>query len=68
MKSAAYSFGTALVYIVSSTPSKPGDRVTFRCLIDTVVAVSACPFDLGIIHGEAVTPVKLVVSDSVHLP
>ena len=50
------------------TPSKSGDQVTFRCLVDTVVAVSACPFDLGIIHGEAVTPVQLVVSDSVDLP
>jgi uncharacterized protein len=43
-------------------PSKPGDRIVLRCLIDCVVAVSACPMDLSPINGGASTSLKLEVS------
>lgn len=43
-------------------PSKPGDRIVLRCLIDSVVAVSACPMDLSPINGGASTSLKLEVS------
>lgn len=43
-------------------PSKPGDRIVFRCLQDCVVAVSACPFDHGPINAGKSTSLKLEVS------
>jgi uncharacterized protein YcgI (DUF1989 family) len=42
-------------------PSRPGDRIVFRCLIDVVVAVSSCPMDLSPINGGRITPLRLVV-------
>ena len=43
-------------------PSRPGDRITLRCLADCVVAVSSCPMDLSPINGGVITPLKLVVT------
>jgi uncharacterized protein YcgI (DUF1989 family) len=45
-------------------PSRPGDRIVFRCLVDVVAAVSSCPMDLSPINGERITPLELVVSPS----
>jgi uncharacterized protein YcgI (DUF1989 family) len=43
-------------------PSRPGDRIVFRCLTDVVAAVSSCPMDLSPINGGTITPLRLVVS------
>ena len=41
-------------------PSRPGDRIVFRCLVDVVAAVSSCPMDLSPINGGRITPLQLV--------
>jgi uncharacterized protein YcgI (DUF1989 family) len=41
-------------------PSRPGDRIVFRCLVDVVAAVSSCPMDLSPINGGRITPLRLV--------
>jgi uncharacterized protein YcgI (DUF1989 family) len=41
-------------------PSRAGDRIVFRCLIDVVAAVSSCPMDLSPINGGRITPLRLV--------
>jgi uncharacterized protein YcgI (DUF1989 family) len=43
-------------------PSRPGDRIVFRCLVDVVAAVSSCPMDLSPINGDRITSLELVVS------
>ena len=43
-------------------PSRPGDRIVFRCLVDVVAAVSSCPMDLSPINGDRITALELVVS------
>jgi uncharacterized protein len=43
-------------------PSRPGDRIVFRCLTDVVAAVSSCPMDLSPINGGTITPLRVVVS------
>jgi uncharacterized protein YcgI (DUF1989 family) len=43
-------------------PSRPGDRIVFRCLTDVVAAVSSCPMDLSPINNGTITPLRLVVS------
>jgi hypothetical protein len=43
-------------------PSRPGDRIVFRCLVDVVAAVSSCPMDLVPINGERITSLELVVT------
>jgi len=43
-------------------PSRPGDRIVFRCLVDVVAAVSSCPMDLSPINGGRITSLELVVS------
>jgi uncharacterized protein len=43
-------------------PSRPGDRIVFRCLMDVVAAVSSCPMDLSPINGGRISPLELVVS------
>ena len=42
-------------------PSRPGDRIVFRCLVDVVAAVSSCPMDLSPINGGRITSLQLVV-------
>ena len=42
-------------------PSRPGDRIVFRCLVDVVAAVSSCPMDLSPINGGRITPLQLIV-------
>ena len=49
-------------FTFNPAPSKPGDRITLRCLVDCIVAVSACPMDLSPINGGASTSLKLEVS------
>jgi uncharacterized protein YcgI (DUF1989 family) len=41
-------------------PSRPGDRIVFRCLVDVVAGVSSCPMDLSPINGGRITPLRLV--------
>ena len=48
---------------IREAPSKPGDRIVLRCLRDSVVAVSACPFDHGPLNGGRSTAIKLEVTD-----
>src|SRR6185436_10772140 len=43
-------------------PSRPGDRIVFRCLTDVVAAVSSCPMDLSPINRGQITSLQLVVS------
>ena len=43
-------------------PSRPGDRIVFRCLVDVVAAVSSCPMDLSPINGGRIPSLELVVS------
>jgi uncharacterized protein YcgI (DUF1989 family) len=43
-------------------PSRPGDRITLRCLADVVVAVSSCPMDLSPINAGDISPLKLEVT------
>ncbi|MEO3755586.1 urea carboxylase-associated family protein [Streptomyces sp. B6B3] len=52
----------ALVWRTS--PSRPGDSVTFRAEMDCVVAVSACPQDLVGINGPVLTPLTVLVLDA----
>ena len=42
-------------------PSRPGDRIVFRCLVDVVAAVSSCPMDLSPINGGRITSLQLAV-------
>jgi len=46
---------------VYPAPSRAGDRIVFRCLVDVVAAVSSCPMDLSPINGGRITPLQLVV-------
>lgn len=41
-------------------PSRAGDRIVFRCLVDVVAAVSSCPMDLSPINGGRITPLRLL--------
>jgi uncharacterized protein len=50
-------------FAFNPAPSKPGDRIVLRCLVDCIAAVSACPMDLSPINGGASTSLKLEVSD-----
>ena len=43
-------------------PSRAGDRIVFRCLVDVVAAVSSCPMDLSPINGGRITSLELVAS------
>lgn len=52
-------------YRTSPGAASAGERVVFRCLVSAVVAISACPFDLGPLNGDAITPVKVVVGRDV---
>jgi uncharacterized protein YcgI (DUF1989 family) len=45
-------------------PSKAGDRLSLRAVVDVVVAVSSCPMDLSPINAGRITPLKLVVAGS----
>jgi uncharacterized protein YcgI (DUF1989 family) len=51
-------------FAFNPAPSKPGDRITLRCLADCVAAVSSCPMDLSPINAGVITPLKLVVTDA----
>ena len=42
-------------------PSRPGDRIVFRCLVDVIAAVSSCPMDLSPINGDRVSALRLEV-------
>ena len=43
--------------------SKAGDHVKLKFLMDAVVAVSACPYDLEGINGGKSTPIKMAIID-----
>jgi uncharacterized protein len=43
--------------------SKPGDYVEFEVLVDAVVAVSSCPYDLDGFNGGKITDVAVVVAE-----
>lgn len=42
-------------------PSKAGDRIILRALVDCVVAVSSCPMDLSPINGGTIKPLAIRV-------
>jgi uncharacterized protein len=46
-------------------PSKAGDRLVLRAVVDVIAAVSSCPMDRSPINGDRITPLKLVVDASV---
>jgi hypothetical protein len=43
--------------------SQPGDYVSFRAMMDIVVAVSSCPMDVVQISEGGVTPLALEVDE-----
>ena len=49
---------------VVDPPSRAGDRVVFRALMDVVCALSPCPQDIIPGNGLAVTDIRVVVSDA----
>ena len=49
---------------VVDPPSKAGDRVVFRALMDVVCALSPCPQDIIPGNGLAVSDIHVVVSDT----
>jgi uncharacterized protein YcgI (DUF1989 family) len=50
-------------FALRDSPSRPGDRFVLRALADVIVAVSACPFDLGPLNGGGITAIRLEVAD-----
>lgn len=45
------------------SPSRPGDKIVLRALMDVIAAASACPQDIGDLNGYNPTDIKLVVHD-----
>lgn len=43
--------------------SKPGDYVKLKFLMDAVVAVSSCPFDINGINGGKPTSIQIVITE-----
>lgn len=46
---------------VSPATSQPGDYLSFRACIDTIVVLSSCPFDVYAISSGGVTPLMLEI-------
>jgi len=42
--------------------SKPGDYIKLKFLMDVVIAVSACPYDLNGVNGGESTAIKIVIT------
>jgi uncharacterized protein YcgI (DUF1989 family) len=51
-------------FAFNPAPSRPGDRLVLRSLVDVVAAVSSCPMDLSPINGGRITPLRLLVGPS----
>ena len=50
---------------IREAPSKPGDRIVLRCLRDSIVAVSACPFDFGPLNaGKSIDKLSAAVGQT----
>lgn len=49
------------------SPSRPGDRIVLRALMDLIVVGSACPQDLSDLNGFHVTDIRIRVRDPRHL-
>jgi len=49
-------------YHFETARSRPGDRLVLRALLDVVVAVSSCAYDLSSINGARLTPLLLRIS------
>ena len=47
----------------SRSPSKPGDKIVLRALMDVIAAASSCPQDIVDLNGFNPTPIRLVVRD-----
>ncbi len=45
-------------------PSKAGDTVTLRALMDVIVAVSACPQDISVLNKHRPSDLRIVVRDA----
>ena len=51
-------------FAAGSSPAKAGDKVSLRALMDTVIAVSACPQDLAPTNNHRVSDLELIVHDA----
>lgn len=45
-------------------PSKAGDRLVLKVLMDVVVALSACPQDINPANGQRCTDKRLIVKNA----
>lgn len=48
-------------FVPRTAPSRPGDRIVLRALMDIVGAVSACAHDQEPVNGDRLTPLLLVI-------
>jgi uncharacterized protein YcgI (DUF1989 family) len=46
---------------IEPAPTRPGDAVTIRALIDAIVVVTACPQDVTDLCGGAPSPIDIVL-------
>lgn len=46
-----------------TSPSKAGDKVVLRALMDAIAAASACPQDISPLNNRNLTDLKLIVRD-----
>lgn len=51
-------------YQIAEPLSRPGDRIVMRALMDIVGAVSACAHDRSPVNGYNLTPLRLLVTDT----
>jgi len=49
---------------VKAAPSKAGDRIVLRALIDCLCALSACPQDINPANGHRCTDMRVIVSNA----
>lgn len=49
-------------WVMKPSPARAGDKVVLRALMDSTIAVSACPQDMNPINGGAPSSISLVVS------
>jgi uncharacterized protein len=54
--------GGALAVLPAS--SQPGDSVSFRALMDIVVALSSCPMDIVQINSGGITAMEIEIDES----
>jgi uncharacterized protein YcgI (DUF1989 family) len=46
------------------SPSRAGDKVVLRALMDVIAVGSACPYDLTDSNGDRITDIKFIIHDA----